>query len=74
MNTLELPNDACEMLCKCISHRIEYLRTINKVYWDVKEKEGWDDEVRDEYYDNHYEIVKLQTLKNYIESFTYIKS
>lgn len=67
MKTLELTQDACDMICKCIKHRMEYLQTINDVYVDTEEG-LWSNEIVKAYNDNCESIAKLQTLMNYIES------
>ena len=58
MRTLELTQDACDMICKCIAYKIESILNENTYLEDVP----------DEYDRNLIEICKLQTLMNYIES------
>lgn len=65
MKTLELTQDACDMLCKCVTHKIECLLDKNTYLKDVRDEYK---DVRDEYEKNLIEIGKLKTLRDYIES------
>lgn len=68
MKTFELTQDAIDMLCECIRHRIGYLDTINKAYVESRKEEVWCDEIVKTYNKNVTDIVKLQTLLCYLES------
>lgn len=58
MRTLELTQDSCDMICKCIAYKIESILNENTYIEDVS----------DEYDRNLIEIGKLTTLLNYLES------
>lgn len=64
MKKLELTKEHCDMLSKCIKHRIDYLHETNRVFLSG----SFDDDVADKCAQNIVAIGKLKTLLDYINS------
>lgn len=68
MKTFEFTEEQIKMLAKCIEHRQDNRRYINQVLREARKNEILSDELIAKYNTNHEEILRLQTLLNYINS------